>query len=59
MLLQNKSKGIVSMIANNTSQQYIENDWGYYVETFADTTITTSALTIWINEKSVSVSRLS
>ena len=34
------------MIANKTPQQYIENDWGYEVETFGDTTITTSALTV-------------
>ena len=47
------------MVANNIPQQYIENEWGYLVETFGDATITTSALTIQVIKKGVSVSRLS
>ena len=28
MLLENKSKDIVVLVANKMPQQYIENDWG-------------------------------
>ena len=34
------------MITDKKPQQYIENDCGYSVETFGDTTISPSALTI-------------
>ena len=34
------------MVANKTTQQCIEQNWGYQVETFGDVSIITSALRI-------------